>query len=173
MTRPDSEQPPSRRRSEPAPSPERGPPAEPPDAPSRGRSPGTSSRRRRHSSSRRHPPPPPQEPPPKPPQQRNPAPARARRESRPGEQQPALTRPSAVLDEAHLGDIEGALGRIRVGEEYSSTWRRRLVTFLAIVGPGLIVMVGDNDAAVSPPTPRRVRTTGTACYGSCCCWCRC
>jgi Mn2+/Fe2+ NRAMP family transporter len=58
----------------------------------------------------------------------------------------ALTRPSAVLDDAHLGDIEGALGRIRAGEEYSSTWRRRLVTFLAIVGPGLIVMVGDNDA---------------------------
>jgi Mn2+/Fe2+ NRAMP family transporter len=57
-----------------------------------------------------------------------------------------LARPSAVLDEAHLGDIEGALGRIRVGEEYQSTWKRRLITFLAIVGPGLIVMVGDNDA---------------------------
>ncbi len=59
---------------------------------------------------------------------------------------PALNRPSAVLDEAHLGDIEGALGRIRVGDEQRSGWRRRLVTFLAIVGPGLIVMVGDNDA---------------------------
>ncbi len=60
---------------------------------------------------------------------------------------PALTRPSAVLDEAHLGDIEGALGRIRLGEDSDrSAWRRRLVTFLAIVGPGLIVMVGDNDA---------------------------
>ncbi len=51
-----------------------------------------------------------------------------------------------MLDEAHLGDIEGALGRIRAGDEYRSGWRRRLVTFLAIVGPGLIVMVGDNDA---------------------------
>jgi len=51
-----------------------------------------------------------------------------------------------VLDEAHLGDIEGALGRIRVGEEQGAGWRRRLITFLAIVGPGLIVMVGDNDA---------------------------
>jgi Mn2+/Fe2+ NRAMP family transporter len=51
-----------------------------------------------------------------------------------------------VLDEAHLGDIEGALGRIKVGEEYHGGLRRRLVTFLAIVGPGLIVMVGDNDA---------------------------
>jgi NRAMP (natural resistance-associated macrophage protein)-like metal ion transporter len=57
-----------------------------------------------------------------------------------------LTRPSAVLDEAHLGDIEGALGRVRVDEEYRGGWRRKLITFLAIVGPGLIVMVGDNDA---------------------------
>jgi NRAMP (natural resistance-associated macrophage protein)-like metal ion transporter len=52
-----------------------------------------------------------------------------------------------VLDEAHVGDIEGALGRIRAGsDEQRSGLRRRLVTFLAIVGPGLIVMVGDNDA---------------------------
>ncbi|MDR3032175.1 MAG: divalent metal cation transporter [Kitasatospora sp.] len=57
-----------------------------------------------------------------------------------------MTRPSAVLDEAHQGDIEGALGRIRADADYSSSWRRRLITFLAIVGPGLIVMVGDNDA---------------------------
>jgi len=55
-------------------------------------------------------------------------------------------RQSAVLDTAHLGDIEGALGRIRAGDEQRSGWRRQLITFLAIVGPGLIVMVGDNDA---------------------------
>jgi Mn2+/Fe2+ NRAMP family transporter len=72
-----------------------------------------------------------------------PAPGSAR--GRPPGQQ-ALSRPSAVLDEAHEGDIEGALGRIRAGDELRSGWRRRLVTFLAIVGPGLIVMVGDNDA---------------------------
>jgi Mn2+/Fe2+ NRAMP family transporter len=55
--------------------------------------------------------------------------------------------PSAVLDEAHLGDIEGALGRIRVGEEdQRRTLRQRLLIFLAIMGPGIIVMVGDNDA---------------------------
>jgi Mn2+/Fe2+ NRAMP family transporter len=59
---------------------------------------------------------------------------------------PGLARPTAVLDQAHLGNIEGALGRIRVDEEHFAGWRRRLVTFLAIVGPGLIVMVGDNDA---------------------------
>jgi len=118
MTRPGSEQPPARQSSEPAPGPERGPPATPPRRPE----PGQQT------------------------QQRDPASAQPRRESRPGERQAALTRPSAVLDETHPGDIEGALGRIRAGEEYSSTWRRRLVTFLAIVGPGLIVMVGDNDA---------------------------
>jgi Mn2+/Fe2+ NRAMP family transporter len=59
---------------------------------------------------------------------------------------------SAVLDEAHRGDIEGALGRIRVSErddqqdDQRRTLRRRLLTFLAIMGPGIIVMVGDNDA---------------------------
>jgi Mn2+/Fe2+ NRAMP family transporter len=55
--------------------------------------------------------------------------------------------PSAVLDEAHLGDIEGAFGRIavaEVGERH--TWKQRLLTLAAIVGPGIIVMVGDNDA---------------------------
>jgi Mn2+/Fe2+ NRAMP family transporter len=60
---------------------------------------------------------------------------------------PALSRPTtAVLDEAHLGDIEGAFGRIRMDDERRSGLRRRLVTFLAIFGPGIIVMVGDNDA---------------------------
>jgi Mn2+/Fe2+ NRAMP family transporter len=53
----------------------------------------------------------------------------------------------AVLDSAHVGDIRGALGRIAVDD----TGARRglsakLKTLLAIVGPGLIVMVGDNDA---------------------------
>jgi Mn2+/Fe2+ NRAMP family transporter len=59
-----------------------------------------------------------------------------------------LRQPTAVLDEAHLGDIEGALGRIRLSEEEQERrgLKRKLITFLAIVGPGLIVMVGDNDA---------------------------
>jgi Mn2+/Fe2+ NRAMP family transporter len=63
------------------------------------------------------------------------------------------TRPRATLAQpgkapaaASAGDIEGALGRIKAGEEQHSGWRRQLITFLAIVGPGLIVMVGDNDA---------------------------
>ena len=54
---------------------------------------------------------------------------------------------SAVLDSAHVGDIEGGLGRIRLGDVGErKTRRQQLLTLLAIVGPGLIVMVGDNDA---------------------------
>jgi Mn2+/Fe2+ NRAMP family transporter len=54
---------------------------------------------------------------------------------------------AAVLGEAHSGDIEGALGTVRSGDSRQRrTFRRRLGTFLAIMGPGIIVMVGDNDA---------------------------
>jgi Mn2+/Fe2+ NRAMP family transporter len=54
---------------------------------------------------------------------------------------------SAVLDEAHVGDIHGAFGTIRLSDMAPRrTWRRRLLTLAAIIGPGLIVMVGDNDA---------------------------
>jgi|SRR5579875_3471970 len=53
----------------------------------------------------------------------------------------------AVLDPAHIGDIEGALGRIPMEARVPrrSLWKR-LLAFAAIMGPGLIVMVGDNDA---------------------------
>ena len=60
---------------------------------------------------------------------------------------PSDQRAPAVLDSAHVGDIEGALGRIRLGDNTDRRSRRqRLLTLLAIIGPGLIVMVGDNDA---------------------------
>src|SRR5258708_11127074 len=58
-----------------------------------------------------------------------------------------LDRSRAVLDWQHVGDIRGALGTIRL--DAASPRRGRsavLKTLLAIVGPGLIVMVGDNDA---------------------------
>ncbi|MDA8253141.1 MAG: divalent metal cation transporter, partial [Rhodospirillales bacterium] len=59
----------------------------------------------------------------------------------------APTADTAVLDSAHLGDIEGAFGTIRQHDFGARlTWRQRLATLAAIVGPGLIVMVGDNDA---------------------------
>ncbi|WP_319450709.1 MULTISPECIES: NRAMP family divalent metal transporter [unclassified Mycobacterium] len=54
---------------------------------------------------------------------------------------------TAVLDSAHVGDIEGAFGRVRINDPARPrTLKVRLATMLAIVGPGLIVMVGDNDA---------------------------
>jgi len=53
----------------------------------------------------------------------------------------------AVLDDAHAGDIHGAFGTIRRHDVGPRTgWSARLRTLLAILGPGLIVMVGDNDA---------------------------
>jgi Mn2+/Fe2+ NRAMP family transporter len=54
---------------------------------------------------------------------------------------------TAVLDSAHVGDIEGAFGRISLSEtDHPRTFKTRLLTLLAIIGPGIIVMVGDNDA---------------------------
>ncbi|MDQ4502284.1 divalent metal cation transporter [Sinomonas sp. ASV322] len=54
---------------------------------------------------------------------------------------------SAALDSAHVGDIQGAFGTIRLEETPTpKSWKARLKTLLAIVGPGLIVMAGDNDA---------------------------
>jgi len=54
---------------------------------------------------------------------------------------------TAVMDSAHVGDIVGALGRI--GQHDTTEGRTRSQRFrmlLAVIGPGLIVMVGDNDA---------------------------
>src|SRR5208337_3325428 len=53
----------------------------------------------------------------------------------------------ATLDTAHVGDIRGALGTIAVDDIAArKSASAKLKTLLAIVGPGLIVMVGDNDA---------------------------
>jgi hypothetical protein len=54
---------------------------------------------------------------------------------------------TAVLDSAHVGDIRGALGTIRRDDiAPRNGWWTHLRTLLAILGPGLTVMVGDNDA---------------------------
>jgi NRAMP (natural resistance-associated macrophage protein)-like metal ion transporter len=56
-------------------------------------------------------------------------------------------RKRAVLDSAHVGDIQGAFGTIGQHDTGARrSWRARALALLAIVGPGLIVMVGDNDA---------------------------
>ncbi|HKW71382.1 MAG TPA: NRAMP family divalent metal transporter [Candidatus Dormibacteraeota bacterium] len=68
-------------------------------------------------------------------------------EREPNRKDSRLKPTSVVLDELHEGDIHGAFGTIRVRDVAPRrTWRRRLLTLAAIVGPGLIVMVGDNDA---------------------------
>jgi NRAMP (natural resistance-associated macrophage protein)-like metal ion transporter len=58
----------------------------------------------------------------------------------------APPRERAVLDSAHVGDIEGAFGTIGQYEGGRRGLRMRTLALLAIIGPGLIVMVGDNDA---------------------------
>jgi NRAMP (natural resistance-associated macrophage protein)-like metal ion transporter len=56
-------------------------------------------------------------------------------------------RERAVLDSAHVGDIQGAFGTIGQHDTGARrSWRARALALLAIIGPGLIVMVGDNDA---------------------------
>ncbi|MBV8301904.1 MAG: Nramp family divalent metal transporter [Candidatus Dormibacteraeota bacterium] len=52
-----------------------------------------------------------------------------------------------MLDDAHLGDIRGAFGTIKEHDQQTPrSWKTRLLALAAIMGPGLIVMVGDNDA---------------------------
>ncbi|MDF2434618.1 MAG: hypothetical protein JWP44_4249, partial [Mucilaginibacter sp.] len=54
---------------------------------------------------------------------------------------------SSALDSAHIGNIEGAFGTIQLGDEAPrKKMSAKLRTLATIVGPGLIVMVGDNDA---------------------------
>jgi Mn2+/Fe2+ NRAMP family transporter len=68
-----------------------------------------------------------------------------------------------VLDPAHIGDIEGALGTIYQGDiRRRATWKARFATLMAIVGPGLIVMVGDNDAGAFSTYGQAGQNYGTA-----------
>ncbi|GHF54947.1 natural resistance-associated macrophage protein [Streptomyces mashuensis] len=70
---------------------------------------------------------------------------------------------TAVLDDAHTGDSRGALGTIKADD--TAPRRRlsaRLKTLLAVVGPGLIVMVGDNDAGAFGTYTQAGRNYGTS-----------
>jgi Mn2+/Fe2+ NRAMP family transporter len=70
---------------------------------------------------------------------------------------------AAVLDQAHLGDIHGAFGTILHNDVAPrKTWKHRLTTLLAILGPGLIVMAGDNDAGAFATYGQAGQTYGTA-----------
>jgi len=69
----------------------------------------------------------------------------------------------AVLDAAHLGDISGALGTIYENDTRPRlTWSAKLRTLAAIVGPGLIVMVGDNDAGAFATYTQAGQNYGTS-----------
>jgi Mn2+/Fe2+ NRAMP family transporter len=56
----------------------------------------------------------------------------------------AATGQRVALDST--GEIQGAFGTIRQQDEGHRSLRSRMLALLAIIGPGLIVMVGDNDA---------------------------
>jgi Mn2+/Fe2+ NRAMP family transporter len=69
----------------------------------------------------------------------------------------------AVLDAAHVGDIHGAMGTIFAGDTHArSNWRSKLKTLAAIIGPGVIVMVGDNDAGAFATYTQAGQNYGTA-----------
>ena len=77
-----------------------------------------------------------------------------------GDENPPQT---AALDSAHVGDIEGAFGAIRLGDGPPPAGiKARLMTLLAVVGPGLIVMVGDNDAGAFGTYAQAGQTYGTS-----------
>lgn len=70
---------------------------------------------------------------------------------------------NAALDDAHIGHIHGALGTIHQQDHGPRTsWRHRFRTLLAILGPGLIVMVGDNDAGAFGTYTQAGQNYGTA-----------
>jgi len=53
----------------------------------------------------------------------------------------------SLLDRAHRGDIVGALGRVSSADTGPRLGvRRRLLALLAVMGPGVVVLVADNDA---------------------------
>jgi Mn2+/Fe2+ NRAMP family transporter len=69
---------------------------------------------------------------------------------------------AAVLDAAHIGHIRGAFGTILHGDVAPrETWKHRFATLLAIIGPGLIVMAGDNDAGAFATYGQAGQTYGT------------
>src|SRR5215470_16085038 len=77
---------------------------------------------------------------------------------------PSLAAPvrGVLRDAADLGDIRGALGTVSLDDATGrSSVRARLKTLLAIVGPGVIVMVGDNDAGAFSTYGQAGQTYGT------------
>jgi Mn2+/Fe2+ NRAMP family transporter len=76
---------------------------------------------------------------------------------------PPIDTRGAALDDAHVGHIRGAFGTIVHGDVAPRTSvGARLRTLMAIIGPGLIVMVGDNDAGAFGTYTQAGQNYGTA-----------
>ena len=73
-------------------------------------------------------------------------------------QEPAV---SAQLDSEHVGDIRGGFGTIFMHDTGPRTGWSRVRTLLAILGPGVIVMVGDNDAGAFGTYTQAAQNYGT------------
>jgi Mn2+/Fe2+ NRAMP family transporter len=67
----------------------------------------------------------------------------------------------AQLDSEHVGDIRGGFGTIFMHDTEPRTGWSRLKTLLAILGPGVIVMVGDNDAGAFGTYTQAAQNYGT------------
>jgi hypothetical protein len=75
----------------------------------------------------------------------------------------ARSRRGAQLDDAHIGHIRGAFGTILQDDTTPrrGVWHRARTLF-AILGPGLIVMVGDNDAGAFGTYTQAGQNDGTS-----------
>ncbi len=70
---------------------------------------------------------------------------------------------TTAVEAAAPATIRGAFGTISHGDgPPGGSWARRLRTMLAILGPGLIVMVGDNDAGAFATYTQAGQNYGTA-----------
>jgi NRAMP (natural resistance-associated macrophage protein)-like metal ion transporter len=67
----------------------------------------------------------------------------------------------AQLDSEHVGDIRGGFGTIFMHDTGPRTGWSRFKTLLAILGPGVIVMVGDNDAGAFGTYTQAAQNYGT------------
>ncbi|GAA2658417.1 divalent metal cation transporter [Streptomyces lunalinharesii] len=68
-----------------------------------------------------------------------------------------------MLDDARVTDVHGALGSIRAAADGPRRGTgTKVKTLLAVVGPGLIVMVGDNDAGAFATYGQAGQNHGTA-----------
>src|SRR5690348_15973265 len=75
---------------------------------------------------------------------------------------PRLVRRAPAVDAPPVGDIKGAFGSITADDAAGrSSIPARLKTLLAIVGPGVLVMVGDNDAGAFSTYGQAGQTYGT------------